>query len=53
MSQRDFLTYVANNAFLVQIDMFRDWTIKILVKNAGENTIQGSDRSPRVGKLSI
>ena len=44
MSQRDFLTYVANDAFLAQVDVFRDWTIKILVKNASENTIRGSYR---------
>ena len=48
MSQRDFLTYVANDAFLAQVDVFRDWTIKILVKNASENTIRGSYRPMRV-----
>ena len=29
MSQSDSLTYVANDAFLAQADVFRDWTIKI------------------------
>jgi len=48
MSQRDFLTYVANDAFLAQVDVFRDWTIKVLVKNASENTIRGSYRPMRV-----
>jgi len=47
MSQRDFLTYVANDAFLGQVDVFRDWTIKVMVKNAAENTIRGSYRPMR------
>ena len=51
MSQRDFLTYVANDAFLAQVDVFRDWTIKILVKNASENTIRGSYRPMRVRRV--
>jgi len=47
MSQRDFLTYVANDAFLGQVDVFRDWTIKVMVKNAADNTIRGSYRPLR------
>ena len=38
MSQRDFLSFVANDAFLAQVDVFRDWTIKIMVRNAADNT---------------
>ena len=45
MSQRDFLCCVANDAFLAQVDVFRDWTIKIMVRNAADNTIRGSYRS--------
>jgi len=48
MSQRDFLTCVANDAFLAQVDVFRDWTIKIMVRNAADNTIRGSYRPMRV-----
>jgi len=48
MSQRDFLTCVANDAFLAQVDVFRDWTIKIMVKNAEDNTIRGSYRPMRI-----
>merc|ERR1719447_579091 len=48
MSQRDFLTCVANDSFLAQVDVFRDWTIKIMVRNAAENTIRGSYRPMRV-----
>ena len=44
MSQSDSLTYVVNDAFLAQADVFRDLTIKILVKNASKNTIRGSYR---------
>ena len=38
MSQRDFLMYVANDAFLRQVDVFRDWTIRSV------NTVRGSYR---------
>jgi len=48
MSQRDFLLSVANDAFLSQVDVFRDWTIKIMVKNAEDNTIRGSYRPMRI-----
>merc|ERR1719319_292097 len=48
MSQRDFLTCVANDAFLGQVDVFRDWTIKIMIKNAADNTVRGSYRPMRV-----
>lgn len=48
MSQRDFLTCVANDAFLAQVDVFRDWTIKIMVRNAEDNTIRGSYRPMRI-----
>eukprot|EP00088_Acartia_fossae_P059657 TRINITY_DN7102_c0_g1_i2.p1 TRINITY_DN7102_c0_g1~~TRINITY_DN7102_c0_g1_i2.p1 ORF type:complete len:813 (-),score=304.37 TRINITY_DN7102_c0_g1_i2:88-2526(-) len=48
MSQRDFLLCVANDAFLSQVDVFRDWTIKIMVKNAEDNTIRGSYRPMRI-----
>jgi len=48
MSQRDFLTCVAADSFLAQVDVFRDWTIKIMVRNAAENTIRGSYRPMRV-----
>jgi len=48
MSQRDFLTCVANDAFLAQVDVFRDWTIKIMIKNAADNTVRGSYRPMRV-----
>jgi len=48
MSQRDFLTCVANDAFLAQVDVFRDWTIKIMIKNCADNTIRGSYRPMRV-----
>jgi len=48
MSQRDFLTCVANDTFLAQVDVFRDWTIKIMVKNAEDNTIRGSYRPMRI-----
>jgi len=47
MSQRDFLTFVANDAFLGQVDVFRDWTIKVMVKNSPENLIRGSYRPMR------
>jgi len=48
MSQRDFLTCVANDAFLGQVDVFRDWTIKVMVRNAADHTIRGSYRPMRV-----
>ena len=48
MSQRDFLTCVANDSFLAQVDVFRDWTIKVMVKNAADHTIRGSYRPMRV-----
>jgi hypothetical protein len=48
MSQRDFLTCVANDAFLAQVDVFRDWTIKIMGRNALDNTIRGCERPMRV-----
>jgi len=48
MSQRDFLCCVANDAFLAQVDVFRDWTIKIMVRNAADNTIRGSYRPLRI-----
>ena len=48
MSQRDFLCCVANDAFLGQVDVFRDWTIKIMVRNAADNTIRGSYRPMRI-----
>ena len=48
MSQRDFLTCVANDSFLAQVDVFRDWTIKVMVKNAADHTIRGSYRPLRV-----
>jgi len=48
MSQRDFLCFVANDAFLAQVDVFRDWTIKIMVRNAADNTIRGSYRPLRI-----
>ena len=48
MSQRDFLTRVANDAFLSQVDVFRDWTIKIVIKNAADNTVRGSYNPMRV-----
>ena len=48
MSQRDFLCCVANDAFLAQVGVFRDWTIKIMVRNAADNTIRGSYRPMRI-----
>jgi len=48
MSQRDFLTYVACDSFLAQVDVFRDWTIKVMVRNAADNTIRGSYRPMRI-----
>ena len=48
MSQRDFLTCVANDAFLGQVDVFRDWTIKVMVRNTAEHTVRGSYRPMRV-----
>ena len=48
MSQRDFLICVANDAFWAQVDVFGDWTIKIMATNAVDNTIYGSYRPMRV-----
>jgi len=48
MSQRDFLTCVANDSFLAQVDVFRDWTIKVMVRNTAEHTVRGSYRPMRV-----
>jgi len=47
MSQRDFLSYVASDSFLGQVDVFRDWTIKVMVRNAADHTIRGSYRPMR------
>lgn len=52
MSQRDFLSFVADGAFLAQVDVLRDWTIKIMVRNAADNTIRGFLQVRRVFRLT-
>jgi len=47
ISQRDFLTYVANDDFLGQVDVFREWTIRVMIRNAEDNTVRGSYRPLR------
>ena len=32
----------------MQVDVFRDWTIKVMVRNAADHTIRGSYRPMRV-----
>ena len=48
MSQRDFLICVANDAFWAQVDVFGDWTIKIMARNVVDNIICGSYSPTRV-----
>jgi hypothetical protein len=35
------------------VDVFRDWTIKIMVRNAEDNTIRGSYRPMRSANIRI
>ena len=35
-------------SILIQVDVFRDWTIKVMVRNAADHTIRGSYRPMRV-----
>ena len=35
------------------MDVFRDWTIKIMVRNAEDNTIRGSYRPMRSANIRI
>ena len=52
MSPNDFLICVANDAFWAKVDVFGDWTIKIMATNAVDNTIYGSYRPMRCSRFT-